>query len=74
MKRAKLLRAARIAHIAIWSLIALIIIISTCVVWEQNGCGAFSIIAAIAFYISACTGICLVGDFEFQDRIKEEEK
>lgn len=74
MKKTNILKVARIVHIAVWTLIALLVIVSTCRVWEQNGCGAFSIIAAIAFYLSACTGICLVGDIEFQERIKEEEK
>lgn len=70
----KALKAARIAHIAIWTMIALGTIIGVCYVWQKNGCSVVSIIAAIAFYLSTCTGICLFGDIQFRERIKEEEE
>ena len=73
MKKLQLLKAARIAHLAIWTIIALLIIVSTCKVWWANGCGVLSLIAAIAFYGVACTGLCLVGHLQFNEEIEETE-
>ena len=73
MKKLQILKAARIAHIAIWTLIALLIIVSTCKVWWANGCGAISLIAAIAFYGACCTGLCLAGHIQFNEEIEETE-
>ena len=73
MKKLQILKAARIAHIAIWTIIALLIIVSTCKVWWANGCGAISLIAAIAFYGACCTGLCLAGHLQFNEKIKETE-
>lgn len=73
MKKLQLLKAARIAHIAIWTIIALLIIVSTCKVWWANGCGAESLIAAIAFYGACCVGLCLVGHIQFNEEIEETE-
>ena len=73
MKKLQILKAARIAHIAIWTIIALLIIVSTCKVWWANGCGASSLIAAIAFYGACCTGLCLAGHLQFNEKIKETE-
>ena len=74
MKKLQILKAARIAHIAIWTVIALLIIVSTCKVWWANGCGAESLIAAIAFYGACCTGLCLAGHLQFNEKIKETEE
>lgn len=74
MKKTNILKVARIVHIAVWTLIALVVIIGTCRVWEQNGCGAFSIIAAIAFYGACCTGLCVAGHLQFNEKIKETEE
>ena len=73
MKKLQILKAARIAHIAIWTIIALLIIVSTCKVWWANGCGASSLIAAIAFYGTACVGLCLVGPIQLNEEIEETE-
>lgn len=73
MKKLQILKAARIAHLAIWTVIALLIIVSTCKVWWANGCGAISLIAAIAFYGSCCTGLCLAGHLQFNEKIKATE-
>jgi len=73
MKKLQILKAARIAHIAIWTIIALLIIVSTCKVWWANGCGASSLIAAIAFYGACCVGLCLVGHMQFNEEIEETE-
>jgi hypothetical protein len=73
MKKLQILKAARIAHLAIWTIIALLIIVSTCKVWWANGCGVLSLIAAIAFYGVCCTGICLVGHMQFNEEIEETE-
>ena len=71
MKKLQILKAARIAHLAIWTIIALTIIVSTCKVWWANGCGAISLIAAIAFYGACCTGICAFGHISFSEEIDE---
>ena len=73
MKKLQILKAARIAHIAIWTVIALLIIVSTCKVWWANGCGAISLIAAMAFYGACCTGLCVAGHLQFNEKIKETE-
>ena len=73
MKKLQILKAARIAHLAIWTVIALLIIVSTCKVWWANGCGASSLIAAIAFYGACCTGLCLAGHLQFNEEIEETE-
>jgi hypothetical protein len=68
------LKAAQIAHLAIWTIIALLIIVGTCKVWWANGCGASSLIAAIVFYGVCCTGLCLAGHLQFNEKIKETEE
>ena len=73
MKKLQILKVARIAHIAIWTVIALLIIVSTCKVWWANGCGISSLVAAIAFYGSCCAGICISGHLQFNEKIKETE-
>ena len=73
MKKLQILKAARIAHLAIWTVIALLIIVSTCKVWWANGCGVSSLVAAIAFYGSCCAGICISGHLQFNEKIKETE-
>ena len=73
MKKLQILKAAKIAHIAIWTIIALLIIVSTCKVWWANGCGAISLIAAIVFYGVCCAGLCLVGHIMFNEAIDEQE-
>ena len=73
MKKLQILKAARIAHLAIWTVIALLIIVSTCKVWWANGCGVSSLVAAIAFYGACCTGLCLAGHMMFNEAIDEEE-
>jgi hypothetical protein len=73
MKKLQILKAARIAHIAIWTVIALLVIVSTCKVWWANGCGAISLIAAIAFYGSCCASIFLSGHLQFNEEIEETE-
>lgn len=73
MKKLQILKAARIAHIAIWTIIALLIIVSTCKVWWANGCGVSSLVAAIAFYGACCVGLCLAGHLQFNEKIKETE-
>ena len=73
MKKLQILKAARIAHLAVWTVIALLIIVSTCKVWWANGCGASSLIAAIAFYGACCTGLCLAGNTMFYEKIDEVE-
>ena len=71
MKKLQILKAARIAHLAIWTIIALTIIVSTCKVWWANGCGAISLICAILFYGACCTGICVFGHISFTEEIAE---
>ena len=73
MKKLQILKAARIAHLAVWTVIALLIIVSTCKVWWANGCGISSIVAAIAFYGACCAGICISGHLQFNEKIKETE-
>lgn len=73
MKKLQILKAARIAHIAIWTVIALLIIVSTCKVWWANGCGVSSLVAAIAFYGAACAGLCLSGNTMFYEEIDKIE-
>ena len=73
MKKLQILKAARIAHLAIWTVIALLIIVSTCKVWWANGCGVSSLIAAIAFYGACCTGLCLAGHLMFNEEIEATE-
>lgn len=73
MKKLQILKAARIAHIAVWTVIALLVIISTCKVWWANGCGAISLIAAMAFYGACCTGLCVAGHLMFNEEIEETE-
>lgn len=73
MKKLQILKAARIAHIAVWTVIALLIIVSTCKVWWVNGCGVSSLVAAIAFYGSCCAGICISGHLQFNEKIKATE-
>lgn len=74
MKKLQILKAARIAHIAVWTIIALLIIVSTCKVWWANGCGAISLIAAMALYGACCTGLCVAGHLQFNEKIKETEE
>ena len=73
MKKLQILKAARIAHLAIWTVIALLIIVSTCKVWWANGCGISSLVAAIAFYGACCTGLCLAGHLMFNEEIEATE-
>ena len=73
MKKLQILKAAKIAHLVIWSVLALVLIISVCKVWSANGCGISSLIAAIAFYGAACTGLCLAGHLQFNEEIEEIE-
>ena len=74
MKKLQILKAAKIAHLVIWSVVALVLIISVCKVWSANGCGISSLVAAIAFYGSACAGLCLAGHLQFNEKIKETEE
>ena len=71
MKKLQILKAAKIAHLVIWTIIALLIIVSTCKVWWANGCGVLSLIAAIAFYGACCTGLCVAGHIMFNEEIAE---
>ena len=73
MKKLQILKAARIAHIAVWTVIALLVIVSTCKVWWANGCGVSSLIAAILFYGACCTGLCVAGHMMFNEEIDEIE-
>ena len=73
MKKLQILKAAQIAHLEIWTIIAFLIIVSTCKVWWANGCGVSSLIAAIVFYGSCSTALCLVGHMHFNEKIKETE-
>lgn len=73
MKKLQILKAARIAHITVWTVIALLVIVSTCKVWWANGCGVSSLIAAMAFYGACCTGLCVAGHLQFNEEIKETE-
>lgn len=73
MKKLQILKAARIAHIAVWTIIALLVIVRTCKVWWANGCGEANLIAAIAFYGSYCAGICISGHLQFNEKIKATE-
>lgn len=73
MKKLQILKAARIAHLVIWSVLALVLIISVCKVWWANGCGVSSLIAAIAFYGAACAGLCLAGNTMFYEEIDKIE-
>lgn len=73
MKKLQILKAARIAHLVIWSVLALVLIISVCKVWWANGCGVSSLIAAIAFYGACFTGLCLAGHMMFNEKIDEIE-
>ena len=73
MKKLQILKAAKIAHIAIWTVIALLIIVSTCKVWWANGCGVLSLIAAMAFYGACCSGLCIFGHISFTEEIEETE-
>ena len=73
MKKLQILKAARIAHIAVWTIIALLVIVSTCKVWWANGCGASSLIAAILFFGVSCAGICLFGHLQFNEEIEDTE-
>ena len=74
MKKLQILKAARIAHLAVWTVIALLIIVSTCKVWWANGCGISSLVAAIALYGACCAGICISGHLQFNEKIKETEE
>ena len=74
MKKLQILKAAKIAHLVIWSVVALVLIISVCKVWSANGCGISSLVAAIAFYGACCTGLCLAGHLQFNEKIKETEE
>ena len=73
MKKLQILKAARIAHLVIWSVLALVLIISVCKVWWANGCGVSSLICAILFYGAACAGLCLAGNTMFYEKIDEIE-
>lgn len=74
MKKLRNLKLAQIAHFAIWTVVALLVITETCKVWWANGCGVSSLIAAIAFYGACCTGICIFGHLQFNEKIKETEE
>ena len=74
MKKLQILKAARIAHLVIWSVLALVLIISVCKVWWANGCGVSSLVCAILFYGAACAGLCLAGHLQFNEKIKETEE
>lgn len=74
MKKLQILKAARIAHIAVWTVIALLVIVSTCKVWWANGCGVSSLIAAMAFYGACCTFLCLAGHISFNEEIEDTEE
>lgn len=71
MKKLQILKAARIAHLVIWSVLALVVIISVCKVWSANGCGISSLAAAFLFYGCTCAGLCLAGHLQFNEKIKE---
>ena len=73
MKKLQILKAAKIAHLVIWTVLALVLIISVCKVWSANGCGISSLVAAIALYGSACAGLCLAGHLQFNEEIEEIE-
>lgn len=73
MKKLQILKAARIAHLVIWSVVALVLTISVRKVWWANGCGVSSLVAAIAFYGAACAGLCLAGNKMFNEEIEETE-
>lgn len=74
MKKLQILKAAKIAHIAIWTVIALLIIVSTCKVWWANGFGVSSLVCAILLYGAACAGLCSAGNIMFYEKIDEIEK
>ena len=56
MKKARLLNAAT------WTAIATALSIITCLDWHANGCDAWSLIAAIAFYTSASAALAMTID------------
>ena len=74
MKKLQILKAARIAHLVIWSVLALVVIISVCKVWSANGCGISSLAAGFLFYGCTCAGICISGHLQFNEKIKETEE
>ena len=71
MKKLQILKAAKIAHLVIWSVVALVLIISVCKVWSANGCGISSLAAAFLFYGACCTGLCVAGHIMFNEEIAE---
>lgn len=73
MKKLQILKAAKIAHLVIWSVLALVLIISVCKVWSANGCGIISLAAAFLFYGACCVGLCLAGHMMFNEEIEETE-
>lgn len=60
------MKKARIINAATWTAIATTLSVMVCLEWHKNGCDAWSLIAAIAFYASASTALAMTID----DKIK----
>lgn len=60
------MKKARIINAATWTAIATTLSVMVCLEWNANGCDAWSLIAAIAFYASASAALAMTID----DKIK----
>lgn len=60
------MKKARIINAATWTAIATTLSVMVCLEWHTNGCDAWSLIAAIAFYASASVALAMTID----DKIK----
>lgn len=60
------MKKARIINAATWTAIATTLSVMVCLEWHDNGCDAWSLVAAIAFYASASAALAMTID----DKIK----
>lgn len=56
------MKKARIINAATWTAIATTLSVMVCLDWHANGCDAWSLIAAIAFYTSASAALAMTID------------
>lgn len=61
-------KTKRIINAAFWAVLSIAITIYVCIVWHNMGCGLYSLIAAVVWYIIAPAALCAVIDETIQGK------
>lgn len=62
------MKTARIINATIWAIIAIAVIVCTCISWSAQGAGTVSMLAAVVFYSINAAGLAYVIDQTIQGK------